>query len=270
MASLVPKRCLTAALRANMPPTLVARRTFTRSCRIFPVRPSPGTATRITHGDPLLNKEGALRRRSFWRNSDGKLRKGRIALILLLIIGAVNAGSLYYNYKDRRIVLAFLCARTLVAIDRTVYDRTDFSSFEQTLVYFRWCVLVAKWACYNTSTRRMLSLSGKRHDPLTMDDFAPFLPDVDSTFDRLRKMPDGPARRIFHAKVRAMCEGVHRSTRDYSSYAEEDIERLSNSAPDELSSKKRRAMAKMGIKLVTLIGRTWWAVPKRNRERDGT
>lgn len=155
-----------------------------------------------------------------------------------------------------------------MTIDRTIYDRTDFSSFEETLTYFRWCVLVAKWAWYYTSTRRMLSLSAKRRGPLTMDDFAPLLPAIDSAFDKLSAMPDGPVRRVFHAKMRRVCERVHRWTRDYDSYAEKDIERWCNSAPEELSSQQRRAMAKMGIKLVTLIGLTWRAAPKKDQERS--
>ncbi|KIY69452.1 hypothetical protein CYLTODRAFT_488951 [Cylindrobasidium torrendii FP15055 ss-10] len=223
-------------------------------------------STDIKNTPDILGPLSKVEKEGFWRRNfyqNGKLSKGRIALACFagwLVMGMAHLYSLHFNGRDPRIILASICARSLVYIDRTMYDRVDFTSFEQTLAYFRWCVLVVEWANSIAGTYHMFLLSGSRSH-LTMEDLEPFMPKVDPTFAKLLAMPDGTPKKTFHTKVRMMCEDLHRWTLDFNSYAQEDIERWCNAPPNELTNEQRWAVAGTGIGLVTLIRVTWWGAP---------
>ena len=168
--------------------------------------------------------------------------------------------SLYWNKDDPRIVLASVTAKTLLYIDRQAFSQTDFSSFEQTMAYFKWCVLTSEWAMQHSGSIKMILIPAHR-ERLTMEDFQSFAPRINAKFDELLNMPEGQAKHHYHSKVRLACLDIHRFLQDFNSYNEEEIEQLLNKPVNEMTKEQRMVVAGIGLGTSTVVTVTWWSCP---------
>lgn len=171
-------------------------------------------------------------------------------------MACANVMSFNWNKDDPRIVLSSVVAKSLFHLDRSAFASTDFTSFRETMAYFKACVLISEWAM-DHGNHVFPSQRGR----LELDDIQPYMAKVNARFDALLAMPEGQDKCLYHHKVRLACNDIHLFLQDFNSMSEHELEVLCSQPVAQLTKDQRMAVAGIGFGTNMLIRVTYWAAP---------
>lgn len=171
--------------------------------------------------------------------------------------------SLRWNQEDPRIAVADVLLKAYHHNDRDSFLSTKFTSFDETMAFFETYVLVSQearvkqhYACKRASLLEHLRLQSE-----DSEEWEVMRDKIRGKFLKLKAMPEGPAKSLYHAKVRLTCLDVHNFLEQFSLYTREDIDVLCSKGLNDMTQEERMAVVSICFGTTMLINVAWMSCP---------